>query len=772
MLSKAFFIDSYKNLIQLSRAIIFLFFLFPIFSYARKENKNSISFSESKIEIEKLDKKNPLNIVKYSSNIQEHNIEKGKSYLNGNALIEYLDTKIEADSIEYNWKKGYIHATGKKNHPIYLQKGDRKYSIYRLFHLDLSEKKWYAKKIYIQEKDHVIIADSIKEEKNYSLMEKVIYTADPLFIEKKEIYPDFYLKTNHLKFFHKKKSIFTGPVFFYLYRVPIPLVFPFLYIPDRISSYGIPFPRFVIKNKKIYIENIGIFFPISNYFNCRINGSMYGIDKWRLKTEMEYKLKDGDNGFLFFDYQFVPKKDFDYQLQWKHNQYFKSNSEIKFNAEMNYHNKFTTKKNSSINNEVNISNISLIKKFQESFLKIEAYMIQNIQKGEMDLKVPKINLSIRKKPFFLNKNPFLRQVVMDYKVFASNSIYPNKIEKKTDIQTEINNTINLSTYYILPVHYYPYLNLKISPKIHYKGSSTWYFFSCKSLFQAINISMDILFPSIERIFIMNKRDFLLRYKMEPMLSFNFGSFFPIFIHQEDKNSIKKRIHLTLDNNFELKIKNNREYEKIKILESFQMKSSYVFEEEFLKWENFYFTGYTDFTKYLGIKYEGRIDFYDKENCKSIFLDKKKLKFDFSLRYHLIKNQMNFLDEKKEIHSYQCFLFDKDNYAKYPIPLDLRIDFHSNYENKNNNNKPYSLNNPFLSINGSIGLTKYWKIEIHTDYDLFKNRITVANIIFYRDLRSFKMNFNWSPMGKTPFWSFFIGIKDPNLSNIIQYKETN
>lgn len=769
MLSKAFFIDSYYLiiLIQLPRIIIFLFFLFPIFSYAREENKNSIYFFESKIE--KPDKEPP--IVKYRSNVQEHDVEKGKSYLNGNALIEYLDTKIEADSIEFNWKNGYINAIGKKNHPIYLQKGDRKYSIYRLFHLDLGKKKWNAKEIYIQEKDHVIIADSIKEEKNYSLMEKVIYTADPLFIEKKEINPDFYLKTNHLKYFHEKKSIFTGPVFFYLYQVPIPLVFPFLYIPDSISSYGIHFPRFGIKNKKIYIENIGIFFPISNYFNCRINGSMYGIDKWKLKTEMEYKLKYGDNGFLFFDYQSVSKKNFDYQLKWKHNQEY--NSEIKFNVDMNYHNKFTTKTNSSINKEVNISNISLRKKFQESFLNMEAYMIQNLYKKEMYLKVPKINLFIRKRPFFLNKNPFLRQLVMDYKVFAYNSIYPNKIEKKIDIQTEINNTINLSTYYILPVHDPPYLNLKISPKIHYKGSSTWYFFSCKSLFQAIDISMDILFPSMEKIFIMSEKYFLLRYKMAPMLSFNFGSFFPIFfVNHEYKNPIKKRIHLTLDNNFELKIKNNRKYEKIKILESFQMKSSYIFEEEFLKWENLYFTGYTDFTKYLGIKYEGRIDFYEKENFKSIFLDKKKFKFDFSLRYHLIKNQMNFLDEKKGINLYENFFFDKDNYVKYPIPLDLRIDFNSNYENKNNNNIPYSLNNTFLSINGSIGLTKYWKIEIHTDYDLLKKRITFVNIIFYRDLRSFKMNFNWFSMGQTPFWSFFIGIKDPNLSNIIQYKETN
>ncbi|WP_238785220.1 putative LPS assembly protein LptD [Blattabacterium cuenoti] len=749
-------------------------FLFPIFSYARKENKNSISFSESKIEIDKFDEENSLNKVKYNSDIQEHNIEEGKSYLNGNALIEYLDTKIEANRIEFNWKKGYIHAIGKKNYPIYIQKGDKKYSIYSFFHLDLGEKMWNAKEIYIQEKDHVIIANRMKEEKNYSLMEKVIYTADPLFIEKKEISPDFYLETNYLKYFHKKKSIFTGPVFFYLYRVPIPLVFPFLYIPDRGSSYGISFPRFGIKNKKIYIENIGIFFPISNYFNCRINGSIYGIEKWKLKTEMEYKLKYGDNGFLFFDYQSVSKNDFDYQLKWKHNQDIKSNFEIKFNADMNYHNKFTTKTNSSINKEVNISHLSLRKRFQESFLNIEAYMIQNSHNREIELKIPKINFSIRKKPFFFKKNPFLRQFVMDYKVFSDNSIYPNKIEKKIDFQSKINNTINLSTYYILPVHYDPYLNLKISPKIHYKGSSTWCFFSCKSLFQTIDISMDILFHSIEKIFIMNKRDFLLRYQMEPMLSFNFGSFFPIFIHHDDKNYLnnKKRIYLTLDNNLELKIKNNREYKKIKILESFQMKSSYVFEEESLKLENFYFTGYTDFTKYLGIKYEGTMNFYEKENFQSIFLDPKKFKFNFSLRYHLIKNPMNLLDEKKEIHPYEGFLFDKDNYAKYPIPLDLRIDFHSNYENKNNNNQPDLSNNTFLSINGSIGLTKYWKTEIHTDYDLFKKRITFFNLIFYRDLRSFKMNFNWSPIGETPFWSFFIGIKDPNLSNIIQYKETN
>ncbi|AWU42889.1 hypothetical protein DM811_02990 [Blattabacterium punctulatus] len=768
--------------------IIFFFFLYTIFSYAEEEKKKEElkTIDESKIEpsfnLNNITKLKNI-VIKYRSNVQEHHIDDGKSYLYGNAFIEYLDTKIKADRIELNWKNGDLYAIGKKKNVIVIQKGDNQYYTSRRFHINLDNQKWNADNVYIQEKDYVIIAKDIKKENDYSLMKKVIYTADPFFIEKKDKIPDFYLKTDFLKYFHKKKYVITGPVFFYWYQVPIPIIFPFLYIPlkkdnSRISSFGITYPRFFIQNKKITIENIGFYFPISDYFNFLISSSIYGGEKWKLETKMEYKFKYSYNGYIHFNYQYLSNKKFDYQFKWKHYKDYNSNSEIKFNADINYYFDNFSLVNSIKYEGMNISNISIKKNFQNYFLNMEASIIQKRNNGITKLKIPEISISMRKKPFFIKK-PFFYPLIMDYHIFAHNyieysSILPllKKIKQKIDIQTGIKHTINISTF--IPVN--PYF--KIYPRIHYKGYSTWNLNSCTStLFQKTDALTDILFSSLEGFLELNNKDFLLRHKISPIVSFRIKSYLPL--NQNNKNDlIENRIIFILNNNLELKIKNNKNlkdftYKKIKIIDLFQVKTFHFFDKNYFHLEKFYFMGYTNFTKYLKIKYKGGINLYKKRKYNTFLFDSKKEKkrmyFHFSFHEN-IEHEINFFNnksEKKGKNRYEYFLFDKYNYAIYPIPLNFKIDLNSTYENYFNQKKLFNI---FLSINGSINLTKYWNIEINTDYNLLKNKISFLKLVFYRDLRSFKMNFDWVPIGEDHYWSFFIGIKDPNLNKLLQYKE--
>ncbi|WP_185870517.1 putative LPS assembly protein LptD [Blattabacterium cuenoti] len=764
-----------KSIILFGKEILFFFFLsFFLFAKEEKNNKSILSESENPIlEIGNLTKNKFKNIIKYSSNTQEHNIKEGKSYLNGNAFIEYLDTKIEADWIEFNWKNGDLNAKSIKNKYITVIQGNRKF-LTKNFFINLNDKKGEANDVCIQEKNHVIIANNIKKENNgTSLMKKVIYTSDPLFIEKKDTNPDFYLKTNSLKYFHHQKSIITGPVFFYWYKVPLPIVFPFLYMKENKNSfYGIKFPKLRIKNKKIYIENIGLFFPISNYFNFTVFSSIYGNEKWKLETEIKYKLKNtiykNNNGLIHFNYQRFSNKKFDYQFKWKHNKKF--NSDIEFSADINYltSNRLFTKKS----HEVYVSNMNIKKKFDNhSLLNISAYLIQKMNKGETKLKIPEIRFSMHRNHFLEKKNTFIRQFIFDYQITAYNSIiYENPIfllkrtKQKMDFQTEMNHTINMATY----VHFSPFL--KISPKIHY-NYNVFYprnFYS-KWTFKTSNVVSTDIISNPLYLEIINKKNFILRHEIEPMLSFYYNiTPLPNFFKLK-KNSYEKKINLVLRNNLELKKFDSKNTEnKIKILEFFQVSTSYIFDPPFFKWENIHFIGYTNFTKYLGIKYKGGIYFDEKYEKK----EKINKYFDFSFHYNFIKNEMNiFSKNKKNKHEkrgknrYECFLFDRDNYANYSIPLNFKINLNSNFYEKNTEKFFHT----FLSVNGSIEITKYWKIDIHTNYDILKQKIMLANIIFYRDLRSFKMNFNWSPIGDR-YWSFFIGIKDPMLSNILQYNE--
>ena len=63
------------------------------------------------------------------------------------------------------------------------------------------------------------------------------------------------------------------------------------------------------------------------------------------------------------------------------------------------------------------------------------------------------------------------------------------------------------------------------------------------------------------------------------------------------------------------------------------------------------------------------------------------------------------------------------------------------------------------------LTPKWKVGVSSGYDFVQKGVSQTQLRFERDLLSWRMDFNWSPIGDYPFWGFFIGIKSGVLSDI-------
>ncbi|WP_185869048.1 putative LPS assembly protein LptD [Blattabacterium cuenoti] len=724
------------------------FFSDSIFVNANNEKKENKDFFEKK--------NNSVfeSIIKYKSDIQEYNIKDGKSYLKGDASIKYDDIKIQADFIEFNWKNGDLYAIQKEK-CAFLQKKNQKYYFNNL-HINLKSKKIEAKDFFIKRINYMITADSIeKNDQNMSLMKKIRYTSDPFFLENKDNDPDFYLKTNFLKYHHIKKYIFSGPVFFYLYKVPMPIFLPFLYLPVKENKYGIIYPKIGIQNKKVYLEDVGLFFPIFKFLNFRILSSIYNSDNWRFKTRMEYKLKHSYNGFFDINYKFISKQKLNYQFQWEHNQDYKSDYDTNFNAKINYNNIEKS------DNEF-LSYLSVRKKFSNFLLFMDAYMFQqNSNNNQVGTKfvIPEFIFHMKNMPFSNKKNFFLRFLSIENKISIYNFVDCFHKYKKVSLNTGFNQKMSISTYFSFFDSY-----LKISPKILYDEFYTWEFHQFSVLnFREIDFSTDVISIPFyfNKILGIKRNSIFLSHKIEPVLSF-YIRYFPDTFYNK-KNHSEKRMDFILNNDFYLKIKNVFD-KKLKIINNFR--SSFIVNNNSMKWDNFHVEGYTDWIEGLGVKYKGGINSVKKnENMnKTTYFD-----FSFFCSYETnLASVKNGYNKKRGKIRYDYFLFDKNNYANYPIPFSFNIDYHSSYENYVNQEKSFKT---FLSISGSVNITKYWKININTNYDLLKKKIILANIIFYRDLRSFEMSFNWVPL-ETPSWNFFIGIKDPYLRNIIQYNEKN
>ncbi|SMP33240.1 putative LPS assembly protein LptD [Flavobacterium hercynium] len=97
-----------------------------------------------------------------------------------------------------------------------------------------------------------------------------------------------------------------------------------------------------------------------------------------------------------------------------------------------------------------------------------------------------------------------------------------------------------------------------------------------------------------------------------------------------------------------------------------------------------------------------------------------------------------------------------------IPWDMTLAYSLTYSNVNRENK-ISGNSIMISVNTDI--TPKWKGGVSTGYDFVQKGVTFTQFRFERDLLSWRMAFNYTPLGVNSNWNFFIGIKSGMLSDI-------
>ena len=97
-----------------------------------------------------------------------------------------------------------------------------------------------------------------------------------------------------------------------------------------------------------------------------------------------------------------------------------------------------------------------------------------------------------------------------------------------------------------------------------------------------------------------------------------------------------------------------------------------------------------------------------------------------------------------------------------IPFDLTLAYALTYGNTNRENKIIGNS---LMVSANTDLTPKWRIGISTGYDFVQKGVTFTQLRFERDLLSWRMDFNWTPLDERTSWFFFIGIKSGVLSDI-------
>ena len=244
--------------------------------------------------------------------------------------------------------------------------------------------------------------------------------------------------------------------------------------------------------------------------------------------------------------------------------------------------------------------------------------------------------------------------------------------------------------------------------------------------------------------------------------------------------LSNSITFGLLNNLEMKVKDESKPEgvkKVKIFETLRFSTAYNFSADKFKLSPINMTGTTSlFDNKIKLQFNGEFNPYkikfNPGQSTGEYIDElgfpRLSRFYVGTGYTFDNN--TFGGKKFDAKNYkkrgevrdENFYFDDQNYAYFAIPWSLSASLGYTYD-KGVNREANHIGTVLL--NGKVSPTPYWNIGVRTTYDFINNDFSGLNFNFERDLRSFKLSFNWSPIGKYQYYNFFIGIKSSILSDL-------
>ncbi len=104
-----------------------------------------------------------------------------------------------------------------------------------------------------------------------------------------------------------------------------------------------------------------------------------------------------------------------------------------------------------------------------------------------------------------------------------------------------------------------------------------------------------------------------------------------------------------------------------------------------------------------------------------------------------------------------------SWYNYSIPWNLRVAYTITYSNNRRENE---ISSQSLMFSSNFDLSPRWSVGLSSGYDFKGKGVTLTQLRFERDLESWKLNFNWTPIGSiNTAWYFYIGIKSSLLKDI-------
>lgn len=237
------------------------------------------------------------------------------------------------------------------------------------------------------------------------------------------------------------------------------------------------------------------------------------------------------------------------------------------------------------------------------------------------------------------------------------------------------------------------------------------------------------------------------------------------------------IAFSLNNKLEMKVHDKRDTvnqeRKIKLLESFNLSTSYNMIAEEFKWSDLSMSARTTLFKTLGINISARGSFYalDSTGTRINEFERNVTGKLFRLTSVSMSTGYSFSSQKLGSKKKASTTSDNDDesnnlddlsdYDYFNIPWSFNFNYSLTYS------KPSKVGRFSQSLNfsGDFSLTPKWKIGVSSGFDFDAREFTYTSISLSRDLHCWAASLNLIPFGERQSYTFNIAVKSSVLQDL-------
>jgi hypothetical protein len=429
--------------------------------------------------------------VKYAAkDSMIYDISAKKLFLYSDAAMEYQDTKLTAANINFDMAFNTCFAIGNKSDTVGKEvgkpeftQGSEKFKSESLTY-NFKSKKGLIQDVFTEQEGGYLHGRITKRQADGTVdLKDGKYTTCSLE------HPHFYLDLTKAKVIPNDKII-SGPAYFVLEDVPLPIGIPFGFFPNkRGASAGVIIPTYGEEvNRGFYLRNGGFYMPFNDYFDMQINGDIYTKGSWGLSDAFRYtkRYKYSGNFRVTFNRNVFGdigdrtySKSRDYSINWSHNQDAKSSPNSTFSANVNMssssYDRNQTYNPENLTRNVKTSSISYSKVWAGTPFSLSgsANHNQNSLTKEVNLSLPNLSFNMSRIYPFRKADKtsdfkWYDQIQLGYSSNLENRIYTNdsdmftnKMFKKMD--NGFKHSIPISASYKL------FKDFTVNPSLNYNG---------------------------------------------------------------------------------------------------------------------------------------------------------------------------------------------------------------------------------------------------------------------------------------------------------------